>query len=158
MKPFKQSKEGDPRKEKKTPRVFELLYGAILGKQRKLADWLGRQSEKLSTRGKQVSLLLFGLLMGGVSLTLMINSIRDTSVNASVFPRAIESPISPPRVGRDPVLTPEEYNKLAAFRRMMDSLKQSPGGRALYEEILQGRTGLLDSVDFLLGITNPSRD
>ena len=149
MKLFKKFKKDDRREGKEASRAFEVLYGAILKAQRKLADWLGKQSERLSPQGKKVSLLLLGLLMGGISLMLIINSLKGTSVNASVFPQVMESPILSPGVQSDPVLTPEEYKKLIHFRKMIDSLKQSP---QLYNEILQGRTGLLDSIDFLLSI------
>lgn len=152
MKLFWKIKKDDRREGKKTPRAFEALCRAILKAQRKLADWLGTQSERLSPQRKKVSLLLFGMLMGGISLMLIINSFKGTSGNASVFPTANESPMLSPGVRFDPVLTPEEYKKLTLFRKMMDSLKQSPQGRMLYNEILQGRTGLLDSIDLLLSI------
>lgn len=152
MKLFKKSTKDNRRGGTKAPRAFEVLYGAILKAQRKLADWLGRQSERLSPQGKKGSLLLFGLLMGGISLMLIINSLKGTSVNASVFPTTIESPTVTPGIGTEPIMTPDEYTKLLRFRRMMDSLKQSPEGRTLYHEILHGRKGLLDSVDFLLNI------
>ncbi|MEX2233499.1 MAG: hypothetical protein WD824_15150 [Cyclobacteriaceae bacterium] len=152
MKLFRKIKKEDNPGEGKSTGILEILYTAILKSQRKLADWLGTQSEKLSPQGKKISLLLFGLLMGGISLMLVINSFKVTSVNASVFPHAIESPAVTPGIGTELIMTPEEYAKLIRFRRMMDSLKQSPEGRTLYNEILQGRAGLLDSFDFLLSI------
>lgn len=152
MKLFKKITKEDNREERKPFGILETLYTGILKFQRKLADWMGRQSEKLSPQGKKISFLLFGLLMGGISFTLIVNSFKGTSGNASIFPQAIESPVLSPSARPDPVMTPEEYKKLIHFRKMMDSLKQSPQGRMLYNEILQDRTGLLDSIDFLLSI------
>lgn len=152
MKLFKKNRKEDSPEERKSAGILEILHTEFIKVQRRLARWLGKQSERLSPQGKKVSLLLFGLLMGGISLVLIINSFKGTSVNASVFPQVMESPILSPGVQSDPVLTPEEYEKLIHFRKMIDSLKQSPQGRMLYNDILHGRTGLLDSIDFLLSI------
>lgn len=152
MKLFKKITDKTEQGRERTRGMLASLFNAILKSQRKLADWLGMQSEKLSPRGKKISLLLFGVLMGGISLMLIINSFSDTSANASVPPQAIEAPAAFPGLRFDPILTPEEYAKLVHFKRIMDSLKQSREGRVLYDEILEGSTGLLDSIDFLLSI------
>lgn len=145
------------RKESKSPQadtrgVAGRIRMAVLNGQRVLADWLTRKSERLSLRGKKISLLLFGIAMGGVSLMLIVSSLRDRSVDALIFPKVIDTPATAPRVRPEPIMTETEYRKLHYFRRMMDSLGQTPRGRALRDEILAGRTGLLDSIDFLLDL------
>lgn len=148
MSPYK-SKEGkSPQGDRRG--VAGRIRMAVLNGQRALADWLTRKSERLSLRDKKISLLLFGILMGGVSLMLIVNSFRARSVDALIFPKAIDTPATSPRLRPDPVMTETEYRKLRYFRRLMDSLGQTPRGRALRDEILAGRTGLLDSIDFLL--------
>jgi hypothetical protein len=115
---------------------------------RKLADFLGRQSEKLTVPQRKVMLLLFGLTIGSICVGLVIRPFAGDQQERFTIPTSVEAPklIQP-----DAAIGKTDYQSLVWFKRVMDSLKHSPKGRAQYEQIMKERPGLLDSVHFILG-------
>lgn len=118
---------------------------------RKLADYLRRQSEKLSSPQKKLALALFGLLMGGICLTLTIRPFYNPSTSGFNFPEGMKAKafIVPP-AEREVMFSEEDYLMLMKFKSTLDSLYKAD--RPTYDALLIGREGLLDSINFLIGI------
>lgn len=144
----KNRKEDSPQT---TPGVWEKLSGAIENKKRQLAEFLGRKSEKLSPQGKKLSLLFFGVVMGGICLALIVKPFQDSPANAYGFSKELSAPLlTVPRQQADSAFSREDYKMLLGFKQTIDSLKQYDP--TTYNELLKGREGLLDSINFLIGI------
>lgn len=133
------------------PALWERLSVKIDKKKRQLAEFLGRHSEKLTLQGKKLSLLLFGIVMGGTSLVLIVKPFRDSAANPYSFSKEIGKPlfIVPPHQV-DTMLSHEEYEMLLGFKQTIDSLKRYDP--ATYDRFLKGHEGLLDSINFLISI------
>lgn len=133
------------------PALWERLSGIIDKKKHQLAEFLGRQSEKLTPQGKKLSLLFFGIVMGGISLALIVKSFRDSPTNAYGFSKEISKPIFIiPLHQADSMFSREDYEVLLGFKQTIDSLKRYDP--TTYEELLKGREGLVDSINFLISI------
>jgi hypothetical protein len=117
---------------------------------RKLADFLNRQSERLSVNGKKTALICFGVIVTLVSVMMIIEPFRNKMTHAATFfPAQIEAP-SVPKPFSDDVFSEEDYLLLTGFKKMLDSLKRHDP--QVYHEVLKGRDGLLDSVNFLIDL------
>jgi hypothetical protein len=116
---------------------------------RQLADNLTRTSERFSLQSKKRLLAVLGIIMGCICLAMMIEPFRKPFNNMDMIPAAQHDPvvIVPPE---NPLLSPQDYKMLLEFKQTMDSLKVND--RISYDEILQGREGLLDSINFLISI------
>ena len=113
--------------------------------------FLSRQSEKLSSQQKKLSLLFFGILMGGISLGLIFRPFLNSESGSFTIPEGMKTTITivPPET-REPVIAQEDLTMLMQFKSTLDSLYKFD--RPTYEELLRGREGLLDSIDFLIGL------
>ncbi len=118
---------------------------------RYLASFLGRQSEKLSSQQKKLSLLFFGILMGGISLGLIFRPFINSESGSFTIPEGMKTTITivPPET-HEPIIVQEDLQMLLEFKSTLDSLYKFD--RPTYEELLRGREGLLDSIDFLIGL------
>jgi hypothetical protein len=144
-------KTTDKHSEKKTSEesVKEKLVGSINLLLRKLADYLRTQSEKLSSSQKKLALALFGLLMGGICLTLTIRPFYYSSTNEFSLPKGMTTVarVIPP-AEREAMFSEEDYLMLMKFKSTLDSLYKTD--RPVYDDLLRGREGLLDSINFLM--------
>lgn len=137
--------------DQKRPTVWEQLSQTIDNHQRQLAAYIGRQSEKLSRQTKTFLLLAFAIVIGGISLTLVIRSFQDSPAKTLIIPLGIKTPaLVKPHQYAGPLLSGDEYKILIDFKQTLDSLKTYD--RATYDELLKGREGLLDSINFLISI------
>jgi len=118
---------------------------------RQLADNLTRTSERFSLQAKKRLLAFLGIIMGCICLAMMIEPFRTPFNNMDMIPAAQHAPvvIVPPENGKS-LLSQQDYKTLLEFKQTMDSLKVND--RISYDEILQGREGLLDSINFLISI------
>ncbi len=118
---------------------------------RYIAAFLGKQSEKLSSQQKKLSLLFFGILMGCISLELIVRPFLSSDSGSFTIPEGMKTTITivPPDT-REPVISLEDLQMLIEFKSTLDSLYKFD--RPTYEELLRGREGLLDSIDFLTGL------
>jgi hypothetical protein len=121
-----------------------------------LANFLGRQSQKLSLHQQKRILLLAGVLMGGISLALIIRPFQDSTTPAFNIPEGMNAKafIIQPRE-RDAMIAEEDYLMLLKFKSTLDSLYKT--NRPVYDEVLQGHAGLLDSINFLISIYSNRR-
>jgi hypothetical protein len=112
-----------------------------------LTHFLSRQSEKLSPAGKKVLLLVFGLLMGGISLYLMIEPFRNPVSAELLFSKQqIQKTIVPQPA--PPLISQEEYVLLIGYKKKLDSLRRYDPQS--YQILMHHRQGLLDSLEFLI--------
>lgn len=125
----------------------------ILGRfQRKYADRLQEMSEKMSPRTKKLCLLLFVVVFGGLSVSIVWRSVTAHGNRSVVTIQPIVP--SPPsgHSSKENGLWPEggvsarEYNMIRAFHRYLDSLGSTADGQALRDSLLKGRPGLMDSI------------
>lgn len=118
---------------------------------RQLADNLNRRSERLTLQSKKRLLAFLGIILACICLVMMIEPFRKPFSNMDMIPAAQRGPvvIVPPGSGES-LLSPRDYKMLLEFKQTMDSLKVND--RISYDEILQGREGLLDSINFLISI------
>ncbi len=149
MKPFTKnnkddSQSGDQRIKGRFAERIDIL-------KHQLANFLGRQSQKLSLRQQKRILLLAGILMGGISLALIIRPFQDSATHSFNIPKGMNAKafIIPPRE-RNAMIAEEEYLMLLKFKSTLDSLHKT--NRPVYDEVLQGHAGLLDSINFLISI------
>jgi len=137
-----------PNKNRQKQTAVEILTSSIESGKRKVADFMEKQSERLSPSGKKRALICFGLIVTLASIMMMTEPFRDKAVNTSTFfPSQMEVPPGT-RPFPDDVFSEEDYLLLSGFKRTLDSLKQYDP--QVYRELLNGRQGLLDSMDYLL--------
>lgn len=118
---------------------------------RQLADNLNRASERFTLQSKKRFLAFLGIILGCICLAMVIEPFRKPFNNMDMIPAAQHAPvvIVPPG-GAESLLSSQDYKTLLEFKQTMDSLKVND--RTAYDEILQGREGLLDSINFLISI------
>lgn len=121
--------------------------------QRKLADYLAQQAERFSPRTKKMMLVLLGILTTVLSVWLVIEPFRRVyPVNATIMQDQIS--IQPfVRAFPDEVFSEEDYIMLKKFKNMLDSLRRYDP--KIYREVLHGREGLLDSINYLIDLYHP---
>lgn len=131
------------------PKPHAIIKGVQAGckyLQSSWADWMRRNTEKISRRTWMVLLILFVLLTGSYNVYCLINAFTGRGYSITV------TPIQKPKYAtkKEPykamVVPKEEYRRIKKFRKYMDSLAQSPSGKILYDRIISRRPGLLDSV------------
>lgn len=115
--------------------------------QRRCANFLSMHYEGLSEKAKKVSLVTFGIIMSGVSLYFMIGPKQQFRTLAEA---AAKLPVVIPGQPRESLITIQEYKQLISFRRSLDSLRQV--NPMMYSRVMHDRKGLLDSLDFLIGL------
>lgn len=97
--------------------------------------------------------MIVGTTMATMSILLITNSVNTISNDHSIRPHAIEMPqIISPDLQLEAFMTPEDYQMLLQFLQRMDSLKKSPEGLVLYNDITRGHPGLLDSINTLISM------
>lgn len=118
---------------------------------RRLADYLNKASERLSKKTRKQLFASIGIIMACICLVIIIEPFRnsksnpDAIINQAKFPSVIISPNE-----SEPLFSKEDYDMLVDFKTTMDSLKRYDP--ASYQEILNGREGLMDSITFLINL------
>jgi len=112
-----------------------------------IVDRLSRSLNRLPVPAQRRWLILTGCVMAGLCLFMVITPFTKRNMDKRLLPDGkISTAVTPPPV--DPFLSPVDLAMLRDFKNTMDSLKIHDLGS--YREILQGRDGLLDSVELLL--------
>lgn len=136
-------------------RIVNRINKYVTDKQTKLAGFLNRKAEGLSTGGKKVFLFVFCLLSGGMSLYLIVTTLwHPTEPDLSLKPKAISVPQHWNKTGEETLyprvlVTEEDMKEVRTYKRYMDSLKNAVNGKPLYDSILTARAGLFDTVSML---------
>jgi hypothetical protein len=126
------------------------VFNFIEPKKVELANFLSQQSERLSQRNKKIALLIFGIVLGGASLFLIVDSVRTDSAATWALSEQGSIPKSIVQQQNQPLISKDEYELLVAYRNTLDSLKlQDP---FTYHRLLENRQGLIDSLNFLISL------
>lgn len=127
--------------------------------QTKWAKWMGRRTENLSRRKLILLLLVFIALAAGRSIFLIGRSVsgnRASTVSVSqvnVPKHVMKTGEAVPK--EDWTIGKDVYQRITHFREYMDSLAQSPDGKAVYDSLVASRPGLLDSIKLVEKIYQP---
>jgi len=133
-----------------------LKMGTWLEKrQRLLAGRLNQRAQGWSRRSIKIGLVIFCILYSSISIYTMF--IRSTAEAGPVHVDPINVPEhavipSESQSGAEMLLSADGYQRLLSFNRYMDSLQQSPEGREVYQNIIQERPGLRDSVRYIISL------
>jgi hypothetical protein len=126
------------------------LSETIEKEKRKMADYLNRISEKVSLQTKKRIFAAVGILISCICLAMIVEPFRNPISDQGLISTETRLPvvIAPPV--NNNLYSQEDYVILLNFRQMMDSLKRYD--RNTYDEVLNGRKGLMDSIDFLISL------
>ncbi len=111
-----------------------------------VAKRMNNRLSKVSTRTKKYWLIVTGCSMAMLCLLTTIAPFTNVKTVTPIPVEKIITTVIPPV--EDPLLSPEDLDMLRDFKHVMDSLKIHD--LETYQGILQGREGLLDSVELLL--------
>ncbi len=148
MKTLTRDKKKDTAKDE--PSIKNKLSAFIDIHKRQIANFLGRQSEKLSSKQKKLTLLCLGIMMGMICLTLIVRPFQYPSLDTFNISKGIEAAAIIPPDTSEPIISHEDFRMLFRFRLTLDSLYRVD--RTTYDEVLRGHEGLLDSINFLISI------
>lgn len=115
----------------------------------KTAMTLQKVTERLSSRAKRFSLILFCLLGSGFSTAIIAYSTTGSSsfllLHKSPFPVFI---LSAPHLEEDTdsLITSAQYARIRRFEDFLMKQKESLSGQSLYDSLLRVRPHLLDSL------------
>lgn len=118
--------------------------------QSKWADWMTKQTAKLSITNQLVVFGLFVACTGGYSAYLISMSFSDTYSNRiTIIP--IVKPVKTfendaETNNQNSKVSQSELDKIIRFRAFIDSLARSPTGKKVLDSITDKRPGLLDSL------------
>ena len=142
------------RKEPVTNTAIEKIANTIVTKsiriQERWAAFMQGLTEKLSTRSKKWSIILFCLLAGGYSLYTIIESFSAKKKKPFVLTN-IKTPKYFTHSSEEDIqaiitIPEREYQKIIQFRKYMDSLSGTKTGKKIADSILLKRPGLTDSI------------
>jgi hypothetical protein len=124
------------------------LSEKIEGGKRQIANYLNELNEKFSQPTRKKIFVIVGIIMGCICLAMIIEPFRNPIGDRDVILRDGNVPvvIAPPDA--EPLISSEEFSMLTDFKKMIDSLRVYD--HKSFREILSGRDGLMDSIDFLI--------
>lgn len=133
--------------------IARSIMSRCLQWQKRWADWMQEKTERLSAKGKLVTLLLFCSITGCYSIYLIAASFSGNR-NYALSVTAIKKPQFLSRSGDERIIASsdtnkEDYLKVQHFKKYIDSLVRSPEEKAVYDSILTSHPGLMDSIRFI---------
>lgn len=123
--------------------------------QDKWAKKMSALTSDLSMRSLKCLLILFVLFTGIVCLyNLCCGFFSTNSVSQNIFvltktASKNHKPLSQKPIQNIPVLSKKELENITSFMLYIESLKQSPEGKRIYDSINYSRPGLLDSLYYV---------
>lgn|GEM_PF-3495392 len=113
--------------------------------------YLQKRIEGWSPWRLKAACLLFVLLAGGGSTWVLMNALNHPSAVMQITPIHAPAAAASPDLQSLPydAQTQASINRIRAFRLRMDSLKNDPEGRRLYDSLRQARPGLFDSIEMV---------
>jgi hypothetical protein len=126
---------------------------AWLDTQKRLfANFLQRKSEKLTTAQKKTGIILF--MIFGIVLCSYVTytGFRGDGHTKLKVPGGRVSSGTVLRMGESIESLKERsvVQNLIRFKHYMDSLKNTPEGRLIYDSLIAGRPGLMDSLNYII--------
>ncbi|OXG09674.1 hypothetical protein BC749_11143 [Flavobacterium araucananum] len=133
--------------------IWEKFEQANLRLQHKCAQWLERKTAHFSRLNWIVVLFTFIVFTGGCSIYLIVKSFYgNTTKNITVIPITKPTssvPLKEKDIDLNTIISKAELERVARFRRYMDSVGRSPIGKKTHDSIVLNRPGLLDSLTML---------
>ncbi len=131
-------------------RLASYFVSACIRFQQRGADCMQRHTERLSRKGKIITLSLYCLTAGSLSVYLIASGMMSHKAS-SITVIHFKQPSYAVRSGDENtkafvIVSKAEYENVQRFRFYMDSLARSPSGKPLHDSILSLRPGLMDSV------------
>ncbi|WP_163408133.1 hypothetical protein [Flavobacterium ajazii] len=150
---FKRNSQKSDVVERAKNNLWQKFEQANLRLQYKCAHWLERKTAHFSRLNWIVILLAFIVFTGGCSIYLIVKSFSgNPTENITVIPitkPANAIPLKEKPLELNEVISKTEFEKIASFRKYMDSLDRSPTGKKTYDSIVSERPGLLDSLTII---------
>ena len=129
------------------------IAGFLLSMQNRFASFMNGKINNLSSRSKQIGLVLFCLLFGGFSIYAFVGAFRNTGNSGkAIKPDQVAVPKYYDRTAsenKEPSVSENDIIRINRFSKYMDSLSHSVKGKAVYDSILKARPGLMDSIQVL---------
>lgn len=116
------------------------MHLAIEKIKRRIAGYLSKQSEQFSARQKKMGLLVFGLITGMISLTLIFRPISGNTKLPPITRPQFQRPL--PRA--NPTLSTAEIEFLKKITATLDSMKVVDPRQ--YQRIMENHKQRIDSV------------
>lgn len=136
--------------------AWQKLEDVVEKKQRKWSVYLGEKVKSWPLLYVRITFASFCLLYGGCNVYLLFTAFWKQPATMRVDKISTPSHVIQP--GKTelnqqlPIVSESEYHRIKSFMAYMDSLKHDPGGRLVYDSIVQARPGLLDSVSVVESI------
>ncbi|SHH93245.1 hypothetical protein SAMN05444671_4353 [Flavobacterium sp. CF108] len=119
--------------------------------------WAKKMSVLTSDLSKQslvFYLILFILITGGISLYNVYSGFsskeyKQTGIGIRINFKSLIVPKPSLNRANETLLPKEKFENITSFSIYLDSLKESEGGRKIYDSIKNYRPGLLDSLIFI---------
>lgn len=144
------------------PAIVRDVTDKLLTVQHKIAERLNERAATWQPERIKLALILFCLLFGIASLTIMAKAIWTTKPDNSVVVKHMKIPgyigHTPEEITiPDHFISKKEYNRLEQFRIYMDSLDGSANGKKIKDSILSQRPKLLDSLAMVEQLYNKQK-
>jgi hypothetical protein len=133
------------------PAIVRNITDKLITVQHKIADRLNERATKWQPERIKVALILFCLVFGITSLTIMAKAIWVSKPDNTVSVKPVKAPRF---IGHaenvttvlEHFISKKEYSRLEQFRGYMDSLDSSADGKKIKDSILSQRPKLMDSL------------
>ena len=145
MWPFKTKK---PKNEVKGVWYNQLSsWCAVAGCQ--INGYLQRKTKSWSPLQLRMACLIFVLVAGGSSVWVFIEALGHPSEVMRITPINVPPAVTSPGAESLPydARTRISIERIRVFHHLMDSLKNDPSGRRVFDSLRQARPGLFDSID-----------
>ncbi|HEX5152869.1 MAG TPA: hypothetical protein VFW07_15565 [Parafilimonas sp.] len=121
---------------------------------KRIAAFLQVRFEQLSSRKKNVCLLIFCLLFGGSSALLVVNALNSKTKRAGTISIAesVKPQVFLKRSGSDSTITKKEYDRIERYKTDILELNKTKEGQTLLDSLLSERPELMDSIALLENI------
>jgi hypothetical protein len=148
---FLKKRESKIRDNADQPAIIKNAMEKLIAVQHRIADRLNERAALWQPERIKLALILFCLLFGITSLTIMAKAIWRPNPDNSVTVKYVKMP---EHIGHtangitipDHFISRKEYNRLEHFRVYMDNLDSSADGKKIKDSILSQRPKLLDSL------------
>ncbi|MFH6936381.1 hypothetical protein [Flavobacterium sp. FlaQc-30] len=150
---FKRNSQKSHVLERAKNNLWQKFEQANLRLQYKCANWLERKTAHFTRLNWILILLCFIVFTSSCSIYLIVRSFSANKTgNIIITPITKPTnlvPIKERRMELNIIISKTEFEKIASFRKYMDSLGRSPTGKKTYDSIVSDRPELLDSLTIL---------
>src|SRR6266487_1609503 len=135
--------------ENTTPIALKKFAEGLNNRLHNYADYLQQKTEHLSMHTRRLSLFVFCLLFGSISICVIIKSFTDKKNSFSIHSITVPAYADKSNdnlLREQTIISEKEFHRVELFKHYMDSLQKSLTGKYLYDSILKARPHLIDSI------------